>query len=253
MIGLLNADMKRAFSSKLFWMSMLVALGILLNGMLKYTNTMKGVSSTYYYIVNAQALSEFSPFAAIFPALGYSIRFAQEYSSGYFQMIQARISWKQYGLVRLITVGLTGGVNIGLPFAVICIIGYVQGYHGLPTDGWFDGMQIGEYIVKYGDIFVLFLKVLLGFLFGIMVAYVSLAFAIWTTNRYITIIAPFVVYELMWFLLMDYPMFNPILLFRGDDVGSYPLSICMEIVYAVLAAVMCWFGLRRRAGYEGDN
>lgn len=247
----LKTDLKRALSSKMLWLSTIILTFILFNGMMTYTdmNPSAGIS-TYVYIVNAMALSGFGPFAAVFPALGYSVRFCEEYNSGYFHFIVSRTNWKNYALVRLVSVGLSGGLIVGIPFAGVCIIGYIVGIHGVPQDGFLQGLQVVEYIEQYGDLFVLVFKTLLGFLFGMLFSLVSFAFAIWSCNRYVTVIAPFILYETMWVVLYKFPMFNPIYLVRGDDLNSYPLSALMQLIYIILSIIVCWAGLKKRGRNE---
>ena len=247
----LKQDIKRTLQDKMLWISLIALLAILVHGMVTYTDMDRSAGiSTYVYIVNAMALSGFGPFAAVFPALGYAVRFCDEYNSGYLQMILSRTNWKTYGVVRLISVGISGGMIVGIPFACVCIIGYVTGVHGVPQDGFLEGTQAVYYLGKYGDWFVLGFKVLLGVLFGVLFAFVAFAFAIWSHNRYVTVIAPFVLYETMWVVLYRYQMFNPIYLVRGDDIDSYPLSAFMEFVYIILAVVISWIGLGKRAKNE---
>lgn len=75
---------------------------------------------------------------------------------------------------------------------------------------------------------------------------VGLAFAVWLPNKYVALIAPFVLYEAMWLALGKVPILNPIDLIRGDDLNNYPLSGVMECVYILLAAVLVMWGLKRR-------
>lgn len=247
----LRQDVKCAFQEKFFWISMLLLLAILFHGMIMYTNMDASTgTSTYVYIVNAMALSGFGPFAAVFPSMGYSVRFCEEYNSGYFQMIRSRISWKKYASARMVSVGLSGGMIVAIPIMIVCIFAYIKGVPGVPQDGFLQGLQVVEYIEKYGDLFVLSFKVLLGFLFGVMFSLVGLAFAVWSCNRYVTVIAPFVLYEAMWVVFYRYPMFNPIYLYRGDDLDSYPLSAFMEILYIAITALIIWFGFRKKANDE---
>lgn len=246
----LQQDLKRAFSSYILWVTVLIVTGILLNGTIRYTNMEKGVSSTYLYIINATALSGFGPFAALFPAMGYGYLFCEEYKSGYFQMILSRVSWRRFVVARMITVALSGGCIVGIPFFVVCMIGYIQGAHGVPADGFMEGTRMVEYLEQYGDFYVLFMKILLGFLFGVMFALISFVFAILSTNRYVAMIAPFVLYESLWFILYDYPVFNPIYMLRGDDIGSYPLSVFMECLYILAAVILCWVAMKRKVKDE---
>ena len=108
------------------------------------------------------------------------------------------------------------------------------------------GRALIYYIETYGDWYVFLWKVLLGFLFGCTWALVGLAFAVWLPNKYVALIAPFVLYEAMWLALGKVPILNPIDLIRGDDLNNYPLSGVMECVYILLAAVLVMWGLKRR-------
>ena len=242
-------DLKRAFKAKGFWVAM-VLLSIVLIRAIWINTVLDGSVSTYEIISVAMALSGFTPFAAIFPVLGYSVVFCEEYNSGYLKMITSRMSWKKYGVVRIITVGITGGMIIAVPFMMVCIIGYVCGVHGMPQNGMFAGTDIQYLIENYGDAYILTGKVILGFLFGTMWALVGLGFSVWFCNRYVALIVPFILYEVMWILLYKVPYLNPIYLIRGDDLGSYLLSGVMELMYTMVASIFVWVGLKKRVYYE---
>lgn len=243
-------DIKRALSGKGFWIGILLLLAVFMNSFRMYVRT-DGSMSTYEIILDAMALSGFGPFAAVFPALGYSSQFCQEYNSGYLKMITSRMSFKWFGWIRILSVGLSGGLIMGLPFAFYFGLAYITGTHGVPENGMTDGLIAGYYLEHYGDWYVIGFKILLGFLFGVMFSVISLAFAVWSVNRYVAMIAPFILYETLWALLPLKVMFlNPIYMVRGDDLGSYPLSALMEILYIGVAAVMVWLGMKRRAGQE---
>ena len=74
----------------------------------------------------------------------------------------------------------------------------------------------------------------------------GLGFSVWFCNRYVSLIAPFILYEVMWILLYKIPVLNPIYMVRGDDLGSYFLSGVMEIMYILISLVFIWTGLKRR-------
>ena len=249
MIAFFRNDMKRALSNKGFLAATIILLVIFAHAIRVNTN-FEGNVSTYEIISSAMALSGFTPFAAIFPVMGYSAAFCEEYHSGYIKMITSRIHWKYYGILRMITTGVSGGIMIAFPFAVVNLIGYFAGEHGMPDTGLYRGTKMQYYLETYGDGYILTGKILLGFLFGVLWALVGMAFSVWFCNRYVSLIAPFILYEMMWLLLYDYPVFNPIYLIRGDDLNSYPLSGMMEILYIIIAAVVIWMGLKRRMYYE---
>ena len=79
-----------------------------------------------------------------------------------------------------------------------------------------------------------------------MWALAGLGFSVWFSNRYVSLIAPFILYEVMWILLYKIPVLNPIYMVRGDDLGSYFLSGVMEIMYILISLVFIWTGLKRR-------
>ena len=240
-----KADFKRAVTNKGLIISILLLSIIFIHAIRVNVNFEVDVS-TYEIIVDAMALSGFTPFAAIFPVMGYSVAFCEEYHSGYLKMMTSRMDWKRYGVIRMVTTGITGGTAIALPFAMVCIIGYLSGTHGMPDSGLYAGTRMQYYLENYGDGYILVGKVILGFLFGACWALVGMAFAVWFCNRYVALLAPFILYEVLWILLYKYPVINPIYLIRGDDLNSYPLSGLMEIVYLLIAVVITWLGLKRR-------
>ena len=245
-----KSDLRRAVTEKGFVLAMLLIMAVFLNSFRLYVRK-DGSMSTFEIIVNAMALSGFGPFAAVFPAMGYSSMFCQEFNSGYIRMITTRMSYKRFMLVRLISVGLSGGLTIGVPFAVYYALAYVTGYHGLPDNGMLDGMVAGYYLEHYGDLFVIWFKILLGFLFGVMFSVLSLIFAALTVNRYASMLAPFIIYEMLWALLpLKFKYLNPIYLLRGDDVDSYVLSALMELIYMIFLIIIAWFVMKKRISEE---
>lgn len=245
----LKADMKRAFGCPGFWIATAALLVIFFRAIHINTNP-DGGADTYDIIATAMALSGYTPFAAIFPSLGYSVAFCGEYNSGYIRMITSRMSWKRYAATRMLSVGTAGGVTIALPTAAVCLAGWLLGTYHVPAEGFYAGTPIQTALEHYGDAYVLVGKVALGFFFGAMWALVGLAFSVWLRNRYVSLIAPFVLYETMWMLLYNYPLFNPIYMLRGDDLANYPLSGAMELLYVAAAAIVVWFGMKRRLRYE---
>lgn len=244
----IGQDLKRALSGKGFILGIVLLLAVFVNSFRQYVRT-DGSMTTWEIIVDAMAISGFGPFAAVFPALGYSSQYAQEYNSGYLKMITSRMSWKQYGKIRILSVGLSGGLIMAVPFSVLMVYAYTVGAHGVPE--FLKETVVERYLENYGSGYVLGFKVLLGFLFGVMFSLVSLAFAVWSANRYVAMLAPFILYEALWALLPLKVMFlNPIYMVRGDDLKSYPLSAGMEGLYIAAAVAAVWLGLKRRAGEE---
>ena len=108
-----KADFKRAVTNKGLIISILL-LSIIFIHAIRVNVNFEVEVSTYEIIVDAMALSGFTPFAAIFPVMGYSVAFCEEYHSGYLKMMTSRMDWKRYGVIRMVTTGITGGTAIAI-------------------------------------------------------------------------------------------------------------------------------------------
>ncbi|MDE7311877.1 MAG: hypothetical protein K2N87_09745 [Eubacterium sp.] len=248
MCGFFWQDMKRSFMNAGFLIGM-AAVTVLLLAAAVMGAPLDRTRSSYYILFNVFGASGFCPFAAVFPVLAYATNFCEEYQSGYFRMIFARMSPVRFGITRILTVALSGGVMLAVPVAVACAVAYTFGVPGVPQgsdEGMLDGIIILTYVLKYGDWYIAVGKTMLGFLFGCVWALMGFMFAVWIPNRYVALIAPFVLYESMWIGLDGIIWLNPIRLLRGDDVGSYPLAAAVECVYLLAVSALILAGLVRR-------
>lgn len=254
MRSFLIQDIKRGFTSKGFFGGTVCITVYLMSAVLTYM-PLDHSRSVYNGIASVFGLSGFVLFAAIFPGLAYAAVFCEEYNSGYLKMILSRIGWERYGQTRIVSTALSGGVMFLLSFFIIYSVLYHYGIPGVPSgsdEGSFDGMVMIAYVRQYGDWSVFVGRVLLGFFFGCLWATVGLAFAVWIPNRYVALIAPFVLCETLWLLLMNEKMhfWNPIMLLKGEETGSYPLAMLIQSGYFLIAAGFVMWGLKRRYGNE---
>lgn len=240
-------DLKRSFLNKGFFAGLLAVTWILVSG--AFHAPLNRTRSSYFIMIDIFATSGFSPFAAIFPGLAYASAFCEEYTSGYLKMIYSRMSAEKFAIIRMITVALSGGVMLAIPFTIAMSIVYCCGIPGISAgsdEGIMAGRALIYYIETYGEWYIFVWKVVLGFLFGCLWALVGLAFAVWLPNKYVALIAPFVLYEAMWLILGKFPVLNPIWLIQGDNLDNYPLSGLMEGIYILLTTAICLWGLKRR-------
>ena len=163
----------------------------------------------------------------------------------------------KFARVRIISVALSGGAIVALPYLFICLLAVAletpemadMNSLGLNASG-VNVLKIPEDIemakigMTYGIGLMVALKVLLGFLFGAAWALVGLAFAVWMPNQYVALIAPFVLYESL-YILMPSNRLNPALLVRGDDAGHL-LSAALGGVWLLAAAAVAMAGFKRR-------
>lgn len=246
-------DIRRSFADPGFFAG-IFGLGALL--IYNFITESLHSGSPYYAIVNILASSGFTLFLPVFPVLGYASRFCGEYESGYYRLILARLKPQKFAGVRITSVALSGGVIVALPYLIICLAAVVlkapelsdMNSLGLDASG-VNVLRIPEDIemakigMTYGIGVMVALKVLLGFLFGAAWALVGLAFAVWMPNRYVALIAPFVLYQSLYILMPN--RLNPALLVRGDDAGHL-MSVVMGVVWIFAAAAAAMAGFKRR-------
>lgn len=237
-------DIKRSF------MNMGFVTGFCgLSALLAYNFVTESLHSedTYYAVVNILVTSGFRVFLPVFPVLGYASRFCAEYESGYYRLILSRVKPKKYAQTRIISVALSGGVIVALPYLLVCLAAVYWGTPELNASRVVTDIEMVMIGQTYGVEVMVALKVLLGFLFGAAWALIGLAFGVWLPNKYVSLIAPFVLYQSLW-ILMDKSI-NPAFLVRGDDVGHLR-SVVMECVWLFIAAVAAMAGFRRRCRDE---
>ena len=247
MKGFFLQDLKRSFLNRGFLSGLIIVTWILVSA--AFHVPLNRSRSSYFIMIEVFAASGFTPFAAIFPGLAYSSVFCEEYSSGYLKMIYSRMLPRKFAFTRIVTVALSGGMMLTIPFIIVLSIAYCCGIPGIPAGsdkGLMAGTAMVFYIENYGEWYIFLWKVILGFLFGGMWALAGLAFAVWFPNKYVALIAPFVLYEAMWLALGKISVLNPIYLMRGDDLNNYPLSGFMECVYILLVSFVVIWGLKRR-------
>lgn len=245
-------DLKRSFLNTGFLVGMGGLTAMLLHSAVVYSG-LTGLQDSYFIQADAWAISGFIPMLPVFPVLAYASRFCEEYGSGYHRMIFARMRRSRFALVRMITVGLSGGAVVAVPILILCLVADWFGISEItdPTALRVPGdLKMVVISMKYGYGTLVLLKVLLGFLFGTTWAMVGLAFGVWFLNKYVSLIGPFVLYEALWILCDgQLSILSPTELVRGDDSG-YGLSLALECVWLLAAAGVVMLGFRKRFADE---
>lgn len=237
-------------------MGFLVGVGILTAMFLHTAVTWSGLSGlqdSYFIQVDAWAISGFIPMLPVFPVLPYASRFCEEYGSGYYRMIFARIRPEKFALVRMTSAGLSGGSAVAIPILILCLaadwfgVSEITDPNALRVPG---DLKMVVISMKYGYGTLVLLKVLLGFLFGATWAMLGLAFGVWFLNKYVSLIGPFVLYESLWILCNGkLEILSPTQLVRGDDLG-YGLSLALECVWLLVTAGIVMLSFRKRFANE---
>lgn len=146
MKGFFLQDLKRSFLSKGFFAGLFVVTWILVSA--AFHAPLNRSRSSYFIMMEVFAASGFTPFAAIFPGLAYASAFCEEYSSGYIKMIYSRMLLRKFALTRIVTVALSGGTMLAIPFIIVLSIAYCFGIPGIPT-GSDEGLMAGTALMFY--------------------------------------------------------------------------------------------------------
>jgi hypothetical protein len=250
----LETDNKRALLSYRFLIACGLALFLFVRAMVSYNAfDLVNRQDRLMLLTAPMSLSGFTPFAVLFPLIPYATSFCDEFNSGYTKFIITRIGVKQYTKKKIISVGLSGALAIGIPFLIIFVM---IAFLGVPTTAanmsdFYCGTKWEPYVAIWGGNFVMAAKLVLGMLFGCVWALVGLAVSTVVTNRYVVIIGPFILYQALWRLLANTP-FNPLYMLRGDFgtpgqfTGSYVYILLYQAIWILFACVAIVFGIRRR-------
>ena len=90
-------------------------------------------------------------------------------------------------------------------------------------------------------------KIILAALFGALWSLIGLVISIWSLNRYVTIIAPFVLFQLLW-LGLEGSKFNPVYMLRGDSnyLPSFSFIIILQVLLISICYLVAYLGIKKR-------
>ncbi len=245
------SEIKRMFSRPLLYVSFIVGV-LLINRPLLEAMSEPVESASISQILSVPfAMSSFSPFAAIFCALPFADSFCEDFNSGYIRSMVSRVGIKKYAFTKCFSVALSGGmVMAGIIAVTILYCGILADSPDTPEAIAFMRNSIW---MRSGIIFVmngvpyLLLRILFGFLFGCVWSLIGLLTSSILTNKYVTYIAPFVLYQLLWFVLSE-TMWNPVYMLRGDSnfIPSIPFVLVYQTVIILVLIFSSCLLIRRK-------
>lgn len=236
---MMGKELKRAVGNRGMVLAVTIAILILCQAYAQYQVGWK-TQDVLSLIALPMALSGFTPFAGIFPALPYSLRFVDEFNSGYLRFVMVRESRKRYIWEKVLSTAFAGGMMMTMAFAAVYIVAVVLGTPTRSDSSGFYAFSVWYPLLGiWGGKLVLLLKLVLAFLFGCVWSTACLLISAIFMNRYVAFIGTFVVYQGLWQLLPGSVM-NPVYLLRGD-YGGYnsfwvPISIQLIILAILLVA-----------------
>lgn len=246
----IRCDLKRMLKAPGIYLSVFLSLFILLRPLAGAF--VEKANGTFLQILSVPfATSDFTPFAAIFCVLPFAGSFCEDYNSGYIKSIALRIGVKKYAQQRCLTVILSGGIMMALTVMIVIVVCAClanmpeteETVAFMRTTIW---ARMGI-LMKYHGILFVMLKVLLAFLFGAVWALIGLTISVFLTNLYITYIAPFTLYQILW-LLLEGSAFNPVYLLRGDSnfIPSFEFILIYQVVIIIVCCMISCMGIREK-------
>ncbi len=248
--SLWKGDFRRIIISSRFWISFFIAIFILLRPL--YGAFGAEETASFLNLMTAPfGVSDFSPFAAVFAVIPFADSFSEDYISGYVNPIIMRIGVKRYSRQKCFTTAISGGILMGLVvMTTLCVCAFLATEPDTPESVYFLAGSLWDRMgltLGYRRIILAALKVLLGFIFGCVWALVGLCVSVFITNRYVTLIAPFVIYQFLWFLLEESP-FNPVYVFRGDSnlIPSFNFILLYQGSLIAICSIISINGIRKK-------
>ena len=281
---LLQIELKKAFSNKLFWITL--ALGLLIVSLSAYKdiigylpikeaeqlqNEVSAVSDSnplnaMYTLYNSWIGADYAaPMTSLYyillpllASLAYGWSYFTEKKSGYVKNVVTRIDKKKYYLAKYIAVFLAGGAVVAIPLlinvlAVACVVPAYQ-------PDMFYGMY---YVMDYHYMIRLFYSMpalyvayvlVLDFVFAGLIAVLSLALTFFVNNRFAVVLLPMLFF--MWVQYMqdlarqtfpDIAPFSP-----QEFLKSYGRSTLIWVVVWGIGLLVVTLGIVYGKGAKDD-
>ncbi len=245
----IKSDFRRIFRSPRFYLALGISLAILLRPLEQVVRYKVG--GTFLEMLSIPfALSDFMPFAAIFCVLPFADSFCEDYRSGYVRAAALRVGIKRYAWQRCLTVLLSGALlmaaAVGITLLVCAFLTTVpeteESAQFLRHSVW---AKMG--VLTERQWIMAILRVFLGFLFGGLWALAGLTVSVVMPNRYVTLAAPFAIYQILWFLL-EGSAFSPVYMLRGDSnfLPSFQFIVVWQLFLNGLCFLASYTGIKRR-------
>ncbi len=213
MKNLIKAELHRALTGKMFWLTLLIGCAItLLNTWETFRGSQIDIQMTEYMAqpewvvlsifsgwigIETYTLG-YSLFFYIFPllvALAYGWSFSQDRETGFLYQVVSRVGRKAYYLSKYLTTFVSGGLALILPMLFNLLAGMTYRNLALPDPiyHYFNMGQksfLGELFFTNPLLFC-FLYLLVDFFFGGVLACVSMTLGFWIRKKIFVLVIPF--------------------------------------------------------------
>lgn len=243
------SDMRRGLFNYRFLIAYLISIAILLRPLIEPLRLSTAPLSFIYLQSLPFGLSDYTPFAALFCVIPFADSFCEDYNSGYINPIVQRIGIKRYAWQKCLSTALSGGILMGLVVLSVLLFCFfaADAPDNAETVRFLSQSLWGRLnlLLRWNGLGFLALRVLFAFLFGCLWASVGLCISTMVINRYVTFIAPFVIYQSLWFLISD-GSWNPVYLFRGDAAPSVGFVVCYQLIFTGICTAISTYRIRKK-------
>lgn len=245
---LFRNDLRRMLRGPKLYISYVVALAMLLRPLFDILQY-KGLYSFVYLQSFPYHLSDFVPFAAIFCVLPFADSFCEDYNSGFVHAVALRIGAKRYAWQKAVATAFSGGLCMGLIKATVLTVCYLCA--NVPDDAesvqfmWTSLWYKADLLLRFHGLGFFAGLVLTAFLFGCLWASVGLCVSTVVTNKYVTLIAPFAIYQFLW-LFVPNGAYNPVYGLHGENAPSFLFLIGYPLLLTAVCCVCSVFGIRKK-------
>ena len=202
-------EVYRVARSPRFWAAIALGFVLLIPGVLQYNEGPKdvpGMNPNLYNVYEAFMWAEKAwliLFVPVLATLPFADSYALDRASGYLRAVLMRASYRRYVLAKLGTNFLAGGLALALPLILFFLVSHLFFAPDLPPMQEARMHPTGPASSLYWDHPTLFITFLIGvaFVFGAVYATLGMAISFWTTNRYVVLATPFVLYHAANFVL----------------------------------------------------
>ena len=197
------------------------------------------------------ATSDFTPFAAVFCVLPYADSFCEEYNSGYYRFIFHRVGANRYAAIKCFVVAISGALvmTVCMSSAIIMSLVCAGRVDTVDSVSFMQQTVWGKNgVVLYcNGIFYYSMRIFVAAMFGAVWALVGLLTASMITNKYTTLVIPFVIYQFLWYSLGETAI-NPVYLLRADDIRIPSISfvIIYQTVWIAILSFLSYNCIKKR-------
>ena len=251
-MNMLRADIGYFFGSSRIWAAVIMGTLLILRPVIEVWRMGAGSMFSPMELLSLPlAISDFTPFAPIFCAIPYATSFCDDYKSGYLRFVAVRVGVKKYCAGRVVSIAMSGAMVMAVIFGLTMTASVTSA--GMPET--VDTVSFMEstiwarmdWLLPHRGLMTFAGRLLLASLFGAVWALAALGISTWIPNRHVALIAPFVLYQALWLLLMN-SFLNPLFMLRADDsrIPSLLFVIAYQFAWIAVWGAVCYRGMKRR-------